>query len=165
MNIDWQQIIKSSLGLKLWVLIWVAILFIANTASLWYLDYPSGLWTAIAMFCFVIPVNLFLLFYQNGVTRAMSIPHFVWVISSVMIAYRLFFSSAEISEEEMLFGILLSILKAIPKFKAWSLLTAISTNYMQSIFLSFQAKHVPIYVRKASHLKRFASNLAGSQTL
>jgi len=42
MKPNWQQIFKSALGLKTSVLIWVAVLFLANTVSLWHLDHPSG---------------------------------------------------------------------------------------------------------------------------
>jgi len=72
MNINWQQLINSSLGLKLWVLIWVAILLLTNTVSLWYLNHSSGLWTAIAWFGFFMSVSVFLLFYQKeGLARCL----------------------------------------------------------------------------------------------
>jgi len=113
MKPNWQQIFKSALGLKTSVLIWVMVLFLANTVSLWHLDHPSGVWTAIAWFGFVVPLNTFLLLYQNGVTRALSIPHFAWIITHIMIIHRLFFSSAEIGEKEMLFGIMILIINGI----------------------------------------------------
>jgi len=69
---------RSILGLPQWVQGWVAILIATNMASLWFLDHPIGLWTAIAAAA-VAATNLPIMIVQGGITRLLSFPHIVWV--------------------------------------------------------------------------------------
>lgn len=65
-------------GLPSWVKIWLVILATSNMLSLAFLDTESGIWTAIA-FAIVGMLNMPMVFVQGGLTRLLSIPHFVWV--------------------------------------------------------------------------------------
>jgi hypothetical protein len=72
------QIMKSMMGLPLWVQLWLPVLFGTNLASLAFLDTEVGRMTAIA-FTVVCLFNLPMMFVQRGLTRLLAIPHFAWL--------------------------------------------------------------------------------------
>lgn len=72
------QLWRSISGLPTWVKIWLMILATTNMSSFAFLDTETGFWTAIA-FVIVGMLNMPTMFLQGGLTRLLSIPHFVWV--------------------------------------------------------------------------------------
>lgn len=72
------QIVKSMMGLPLWVQLWLPVLFGTNLVSLAFLDTEVGRMTAIA-FAVVCLFNLPMMFLQRGLTRLLAIPHFAWL--------------------------------------------------------------------------------------
>ena len=69
---------KSIMGMKLWVKIWLMMLGSANMLAFLHLDTDIGFWTAVAG-GLVVATNIPMLFAMGGVTRALSLPHMVWV--------------------------------------------------------------------------------------
>ena len=83
------RLMRSFLGLPLWVQVWMTVLIATNLAAFWMLDTAVGFWTAVAlavMMAFAGPMMVI----QAGMTRLLSIPHFVWAPLTVYILYRLF---------------------------------------------------------------------------
>ncbi len=80
---------RSILGLPAWVKIWVIILASTNMASFAFLHTQTGRWTAIA-FVIVGCFNMPMMFIQGGLTRLLSMPHFVWAPLLVYIYPRVF---------------------------------------------------------------------------
>lgn len=78
MSDNFERILASMLGLPRWVQGWMAILFGMNMASFAFLDTRVGMWTA-AAFAVVASLNMTLMFFQGGLTRLLSFPHFVWL--------------------------------------------------------------------------------------
>lgn len=69
---------RSIAGIKLWVKIWLMLLGPANMLAFLHLDTDIGYWTAVAG-GLVVATNIPMLFAMGGVTRALSIPHMIWV--------------------------------------------------------------------------------------
>lgn len=69
---------RSIAGMKLWVKIWLMLLGPANMLAFLYLDTDIGYWTAVAG-GLVVATNIPMMFAMGGVTRALSLPHIVWV--------------------------------------------------------------------------------------
>lgn len=93
MNARFAAVWRSFMGMPLWVKIWVTLLATTNTASLGFLGSDIGLWTAVA-FGVVCAFNVPMMLIQNGLTRLMSFPHFVWVPLLVFIYPQLFGANA-----------------------------------------------------------------------
>ena len=72
------RVFQSIAGMKLWVKIWLMILGAANMAAFLLLDTDIGYWSAVAG-VFVVATNMPMMFIQGGITRALSLPHIVWV--------------------------------------------------------------------------------------
>lgn len=69
---------RSIAGMKLWVKIWLMLLGPANMLAFLYLDTDIGYWTAVAG-GLVVATNIPMMFAMGGVTRALSLPHMIWV--------------------------------------------------------------------------------------
>ena len=72
------QVFRSIAGMKLWVKVWLMLLGPANMAAFLYLDTDIGFWTAVAG-GLVVATNIPMMFAMGGVTRALSLPHMIWV--------------------------------------------------------------------------------------
>lgn len=72
------KMLKSMMGLPLWVRFWLPVLFGTNMASLAFLDSEVGRYTAMA-FAVVCMFNMPMMFIQKGLTRLLAFPHFVWL--------------------------------------------------------------------------------------
>lgn len=68
---------RSIVGLPAWVKYWLMVLAGANMASFAFLHTDTGRWAAVA-FAIVGAINMPMMFVQGGLTRALSLPHFVW---------------------------------------------------------------------------------------
>ncbi len=73
-----KRIIASMAGLPRGVQAWMVILFGTNMASFAFLDTRVGLGIATA-FALVASLNMTLMFVQGGLTRLLSVPHFIWL--------------------------------------------------------------------------------------
>ncbi len=78
MNKTMNQVFRSIAGMKLWVKIWLMMLGPANMAAFLYLDTDIGFWSAVAG-GLVVVTNIPMMFAMGGVTRALSLPHMIWV--------------------------------------------------------------------------------------
>lgn len=83
------RLMRSFLGLPLWVQVWMTVLIGTNLAAFWMLDTAVGFWTAVALVV-MMAFNGPMMVIQAGMTRLLSIPHFVWLPLAVYILYRLF---------------------------------------------------------------------------
>ena len=72
------QVFRSIAGMKLWVKVWLMMLGPANMAAFLYLDTDIGYWSAVAG-GLVVATNIPMMFAMGGVTRALSLPHMIWV--------------------------------------------------------------------------------------
>ena len=72
-----RRLLASIAGLPQWVQAWLVVLVGTNLASLAFLDTNVGLWTAAAIVV-VGTLNLPMMVIQGGLTRLLSLPHFVW---------------------------------------------------------------------------------------
>lgn len=100
-------------GLPTWVKIWLVILATSNMLSLAFLDTESGIWTA-AAFAIVGILNMPMVFVQGGLTRLLSIPHFVWVPLLVHLYPRLVGPNAIArSDPEYLFALSVLIVNSV----------------------------------------------------
>ena len=72
------RIFRSIAGMKLWVKIWLMMLGPANMLAFLYLDTDIGFWSTVAG-GLVVAMNMSMLFAMGGVTRALSLPHMIWV--------------------------------------------------------------------------------------
>lgn len=88
MSVEIGRLMKSIGGMPTWIQIWLAILMSTNMASLAFLDTPVGLWTAVA-FAIVCMFNMPMMLIQGGMTRLLSLPHFVWAPLVVFIFLQL----------------------------------------------------------------------------
>ncbi|OGT55862.1 MAG: hypothetical protein A3E01_14860 [Gammaproteobacteria bacterium RIFCSPHIGHO2_12_FULL_63_22] len=75
---DMHRLLASMLGLPAWVQAWMVILLATNMAAFAFLDTDVGFWTAGA-FAVVAAFNLPMMVIQGGLTRLLSVPHFVWL--------------------------------------------------------------------------------------
>jgi len=67
----------SAMRLPVWVLIWVLVVLVpVNLASLVYLSEPYGLLVAVLAVGGMVP-NVFIIFWERGVSRWMTFPHLV----------------------------------------------------------------------------------------
>lgn len=89
MNLHMKRLWQSLAGLPTWVKFWLVILASTNMASLAFLDTDTGLWTA-ASFMIVGMFNMPTMFVQGGLTRLLSLPHFVWVPLLIHLYSKLF---------------------------------------------------------------------------
>lgn len=101
-----QSISQSFQNLPLWVRIWIAGWLVpVNAASVFFLDTPIGIWTAISAGLVGIS-NTWLAFRLRGLSRALAFPHLaVWVPLCLVIAARLSGPDAEtMGRAEFLYG-------------------------------------------------------------
>lgn len=68
---------RSIVGLPAWVKFWLMVLAGTNMASFAFLHTDTGRWAAMA-FAIVGAINMPMMFVQGGLTRLLSLPHFVW---------------------------------------------------------------------------------------
>jgi len=87
-----RRLTASMMGLPRWVQAWLAILLGTNMAAFAFLDTRVGIWTA-AAFVVVAALNLPMMFIQGGLTRLLSLPHFVWLPLMPYLYLNLFGSS------------------------------------------------------------------------
>lgn len=78
----------SITGLPRWVQAWLVLLVGTNMTSVAFLDTDVGMWTAAAIVA-VAALNLPMMVIQGGLTRLLSLPHFVWFPLSVFLYGRL----------------------------------------------------------------------------
>lgn len=71
------QMLKSMMGLPLWVRLWLPTLFGTNMVALAFLDSEVGRYTALA-FAVVCAFNMPMMVIQKGLTRLLAFPHFAW---------------------------------------------------------------------------------------
>lgn len=76
-------------GLPKWVKAWVLGLIAVNAASFAFLHSEVGRWTAAAALV-VCVFNVPMMLVQQGLTRLLSLPHFVWFALVVYLAGQLF---------------------------------------------------------------------------
>ena len=107
------QVWASISGLPTWVKIWLVILATTNMLSVAFLNTETGVWTAIA-FAIVGMLNMPTVFIQGGLTRLLSIPHFVWVPLLVHLYPRLIgpYSVAH-SDPEYLFAVSVFVVNGV----------------------------------------------------
>ncbi len=72
------RVFQSIWGMKTWVKVWLMMLGPANMVAFLFLDTDIGYWSAVAG-VFVVATNIPMMFIQGGITRALSLPHMIWV--------------------------------------------------------------------------------------
>ncbi len=66
---------RSYRGLPLWVQIWVVgILVPVNSAAIFFVFQPSGIWIAILAIGAMLP-NIGIMLYERGLSKMMALPH------------------------------------------------------------------------------------------
>ena len=78
MSIRVSRVLQSIAGMKTWVKVWLMMLGPANMAAFLFLDTNIGYWSAVAG-VLVFATNIPMMFIQGGITRALSLPHMIWV--------------------------------------------------------------------------------------
>ena len=78
MSTKMSDVLQSIMAMKTWVKIWLMMLGPANMAAFLFLDTNIGYWSAVAG-VLVVATNIPMMFIQGGVTRALSLPHMIWV--------------------------------------------------------------------------------------
>jgi hypothetical protein len=96
------------------VKVWISILILVNVSSLLFLNTPVGKWTTIA-WIFVAVFNTPMIFYFSGLTRALALPHLIWLILIPLIAYRLYFdqTTEAVGVLEHIFGLIVVVTNGI----------------------------------------------------
>jgi len=96
-----QQAWHSFRSLPLWVQVWVAgILVPVNAAAFFFLDTPTGQWTALAA-VLVMATNWPIMVWEQGMSRLMSVPHLIiWLPLEVALLYRL--QAPELAQSELI---------------------------------------------------------------
>ena len=84
---------RSTRALPIWVQVWVLVLIAVNTASFFMTDTPTGQWTAIAWLV-VIVANTMIALVSACITRAMSLPHGIWLPLVGWLIWRLWLDGA-----------------------------------------------------------------------
>ncbi|MDP2065985.1 MAG: hypothetical protein Q8K38_08460 [Burkholderiaceae bacterium] len=84
-----RQLLWSMGGLPKWVQAWVLGLIIVNAAAFAFLHSAVGRWTAAAALV-VCVFNIPMMLRQQGLTRLLSLPHFVWFALVAYLATQLF---------------------------------------------------------------------------
>ena len=87
------RIWRSTRALPLWVQLWVVLLIAVNTAAFFMTGTPTGQWTAIA-WVFVMIANTVIPWASAGITRAMSLPHVIWLPLVGWLVWRLWLGGA-----------------------------------------------------------------------
>jgi len=107
------RIWHSARALPLWVQAWVLILIAVNTASFFMTDTPTGQWTAIA-WIIVIVANTVISLISAGITRAMSLPHVIWLPLVGWLIWRLWLGGAPApTGTEATYAVIVTIVNAI----------------------------------------------------
>jgi hypothetical protein len=84
------EIWRSYRALPLWVQIWVTgILVPVNSASMFFLSQPLGIWVAVLALGAMLP-NIAIMRYERGLSKMMAFPHLlpwgtlvVWLLSAM----------------------------------------------------------------------------------
>lgn len=77
-NVNMDALMQSMQALPQWVQIWIMVLAVVNTLSLFFLRHAAGR-LVFVVWLIVIGVNAWLMMKYGGFTRAMSFVHLLWI--------------------------------------------------------------------------------------
>ncbi len=108
-----KNIWHSTLSLPNWVIIWVFVFLApANLVCFFLMDTKIGFWASIAN-VLMFPTNILLIWLNQGMSRALSVPHlFAWFPLVGYVAYRLA-TGTDIGQVEWIYGVALLIINVV----------------------------------------------------
>ncbi|MEO0328602.1 MAG: hypothetical protein AAF217_08395 [Pseudomonadota bacterium] len=107
------RILKSTIALPVWVILWIFLFLIpANFSGFFLLNYETGFWVAL-LGAGAIFFNTFILFLNGGFSKVLAIPHLIlWIPLQIILTLR-YFKAPDLSNFEQTYILIVLIINGI----------------------------------------------------